>query len=443
MNAPPRIPSLFSSSRWARAAALAALIVAAGPRRAAAEDPGVNAPPSPSADNLAAAVVVAPVAKPSGGVPLRLLWKDGIVLESEDGETFSGKIGGRIQLDSAVIKHDDGTPDSPSGFEARRLRLATSGEVGGPIRILYKLQIDFAGAKVKLADAFVGLKKLPYLGTLQFGQQKEPFSLEELTSDDYITFLERSLPNAFGPDRQIGVRIANHGLGERATYSLGLFTRTADGSSAPFKSNADVALRVTGVLWDGGKTRLLHLGVGGLLSDPRDDLVVLVSRPESRVAPEFVGTGMVSGARRGLTGNVELAFVHGPLSLQAQAIANQVTVRRQDNPTFHGMYVMASYFLTGESRPYDRAEGIFTRVKPNHAFGAGGCGAVELAARLSALDLDSGAITGGRLLNGTFGLNWYLNPSARLMFNYVYASLERGAVDGTAHIAQVRLQADF
>lgn len=76
-------------------------------------------------------------------------------------------------------------------------------------------------------------------------------------------------------------------------------------------------------------------------------------------------------------------------------------------------------------------------------------GAWEVAARLSYLDLnDGGDIKGGQETNLTLGLNWYLNPNLRLMFNYIRAHVEnRGTsppVDkGNANIFQTRLQFAF
>ena len=61
-------------------------------------------------------------------------------------------------------------------------------------------------------------------------------------------------------------------------------------------------------------------------------------------------------------------------------------------------------------------------------------------ARYSYLDLDEKDIQGGILHDWTFGTNWYLNPNARVMLNYVYSYLENV---GDAHIFQMRFQVAF
>ncbi len=40
----------------------------------------------------------------------------------------------------------------------------------------------------------------------------------------------------------------------------------------------------------------------------------------------------------------------------------------------------------------------------------------------------------------TFGVNWYLNPNTRFMWNYVYSERERV---GDAHVLQTRFHIDF
>ena len=82
------------------------------------------------------------------------------------------------------------------------------------------------------------------------------------------------------------------------------------------------------------------------------------------------------------------------------------------------------------------------RVKPKNNFDiqAGDWGAWQLAARYSYLDLTDEGIRGGILSDITAGMNWYLFPNTRAMFNYVYAHLN-GV--GDTNIAEMRFQVTF
>jgi phosphate-selective porin OprO/OprP len=62
--------------------------------------------------------------------------------------------------------------------------------------------------------------------------------------------------------------------------------------------------------------------------------------------------------------------------------------------------------------------------------------------RLSNLDLnDAGAgVSGGELDDLTLGVNWYLDPTTRVMLNWVNADI-RGL--GEANALQARFQIDF
>ena len=116
------------------------------------------------------------------------------------------------------------------------------------------------------------------------------------------------------------------------------------------------------------------------------------------------------------------------------------------DPEFSGYYLATSYFLTGEHRPYRKSTAVLDKVQPKRGVldKARGIGARELTTRFSHLDLTdrSEGVNGGELDTYTAGLNWYLGPHIRVMFNYVYADpAEKHS--GDAHIVQTRVQIVF
>jgi len=102
--------------------------------------------------------------------------------------------------------------------------------------------------------------------------------------------------------------------------------------------------------------------------------------------------------------------------------------------------VMVSFFLTGESRPYNTATAIFGFVPIKRPVFKGGPGAWELIFRASTLDLDDGTLKGGKFWRITPMVNWYLSKDVRLEFAYGYGVLDRFNLKGATQFFQTRIQ---
>ena len=370
-------------------------------------------------------------------------WKDGVRLETKD-KSVQFRFGGRIHYDWAAMSEDSGVRQSlgalQDGTEARRARLYFSGALHEQVE--FKVQYDFAGGTTKLKDVYLGLTGIPYLGKIRLGHMKEPFSLEEMTSSNNVTFLERALPNAFAPSRNTGVLISNH-VKERVSWGMGVFLDTNDLGVDQGDGEFNFTGRLTGTPWQAetGKD-MVHLGLGYSYRSPSEPSFRYRQRPEAHLAPRFVDTGTLSMQSAHLVGP-EFALVHGPASVQAEYIrAGLNSVASNGNSNFHGYYLLGSYFLTGERRNYRASSGQFRGIKPkrNLNIRQGGPGAWEVAVRYSSLDLNHRSVSGGRLNDFTAGLNWYLIPNARVMWNYIRA--ERDDL-GKADVFQMRFQVNF
>jgi len=388
---------------------------------------------------------------------LAAYWKGGLRLDSADGQ-FKLKIGGRIQNDWAVYSTDEELRRQfgriGDGSEFRRARLFMEGSVYGNIK--YKFQYDFASSD-PFKDAYIQIKKVPMAGNFTVGHFKEPFSLEELTSSKYITFMERSLPNVFSSSRNLGVRLNRSFMDKRATAAFGFFRQgnPADTSSTFGNSGTyNATTRLTMLPWYVEKGRqLVHLGLSYRHAfHDENEPIRFRQRPEAHLGPRLVETPRFHVEDVDYFAP-EVALVYGPASLQFEWMSALADRPTGEDLHYNGYYIFGSFFLTGEHRPYKTSSGAFNRVKPKKNFDwKGGYGALELAARYSMIDLNDEDMNGGELSNFTFGVNWYLNPNVRIMLNYVRAMLDEddcyykgdmGDHCGDADIVQARFQVDF
>lgn len=403
--------------------------------------------PAPSPSPAAVAAAPPPTAPTPSPDTMRAYFKNGFNLETAD-KNFSVNIGGRAQLDwnvsdpGGAVKREFGLNGTYTGVEIRRARLSLAGLVYGNID--YKIEYDFATGEAEAKDVYMGVRALPAVQYVRVGHFKEPFSLEELTSDSFTTFMERGLPNAFSPSRNMGIAAMPVFFDQRMTFAAGGFRET---NNAGFGFGNDqeynVTARVTGLpIYENHGRDLLHLGFAYSHKFRHKEDISFSQRPESHLFPvTLVNTGNIDTDGVDLI-NPEVAWVHGPLSLQGEYMRAFVQQIDSPNPQFGGFYVFASYFLTGDSRAYRLGDGAFERIIPTRNFSLDGksWGAWEVAARFSRLDLGSEDVSGGTEDDVTAGINWYLNPVTRITVNYIWAHLESV---GDSNIAQGRFQVSF
>lgn len=354
------------------------------------------------------------------------------------------QIRGRIETEAIVSAQSqdskDAIGDLLNGYGFRRVRLGAQGSIGDSTSWIS--EVELAGGNVRLRDVFVALDAVPGVRQIRIGHMREPYSLEGMTSSNFITFLERSPVNVLSPARNWGVCGYWWPDNERILYSIGAFR---DGTNSAGQSVGDggnwaATTRLTGLPVyepDGEEFRLVH--VGGAFSQrvPPDGLISFTPRNVSNLltvddnpGSPFLPSVQIPASSYQLY-NLQAASVWGAFSLQGEWSA--AAIQAETGSVFvHGVYIAGSYFLTGEHRGYNRTRGSFDQVSVLRPFvksrddPRSGLGAVEVAVRFSYVDFNSpnlppdvnGEPSQTSLYEMTLGTNWYLNSFTRIMFNY-------------------------
>lgn len=353
------------------------------------------------ADGAAAAAAKAP--------PVEVAWKGAPELKGPNGWSFKPR--GRVQVD-AGFTNAPGSSRRPDGFgsEVRRARLGAEGNMPGGFG--YKFEVDFAQNDVAITDAFLSYRDKGLKVTV--GQHNNFQSLEELTSSNYSSFIERAaFTDAFGFERRVGVSL-QYAAGD-VLMQGGLFSDNID--DLPGKSwSADGRLVFMPKL---GETRL-HLGGSVHIADLGETATEVRYRQRPLVhftGQRFVDTGILI-AERELGYGLEAAAIRGRFHAAGEAYWHKV--RRPmgaSDPTFFGGYAEVGYFFTrGDSRGYK--DGMFDRVKPVSPVGEGGIGAIQLNLRYDYLDLIDAGIIGGKQNGYQVSLVWTPTDYTRFMASY-------------------------
>jgi len=319
---------------------------------------------------------------------------------------------------------------SASQSEIRRARIAVTSQLNNDWKS--KLQINFDQKnQADIKDAYIQHKGQN--ATFTIGNHHEPMGMEELTSSKYISTIERSMvTDAFAPSRSFGMSLK--GGDKHFMWAGGVFKNGNDSINTKDQTYAFTGRLAYAPINEDG--HLLHLGVAASLRDMGGNDFKIKERAEVHTADKVVTSGTTAAKDMTLV-SLEAAMVNGPFSAQAEYYDAQVNAQTGTDASYDGYYVLGSYFVTGESRPYKH--GSFGKVKPKSDSGAW-----ELVAKYSVLNAsDKG--TGVDATNIVLGVNYYLNTNMRLMADYVNTDLKSSQVlaEDKGNALSVRFQYFF
>jgi phosphate-selective porin OprO/OprP len=363
----------------------------------------------------------------------------GFSLESADG-SYELKLRALVQGDARFFV-DDSVPRFNDTFILRRLRPTFEGSLGKLIG--FRLTPEFAGASATIVDAYLDLKFHP-AAVVRVGKQKGPVGLERLQSGGSLTFIERAFPTELAPNRDIGVTLQGELASSTVTYAVGVYNGVADGRDAR-ATDVDDRKEVAARLFfepfrnDPGFLRGLGFGMAGSTGRKQgttvgtEGVLPQYRSPGQNTFFQYVTGVAANGTHQRLTAHGYL-YRHS-LGLLGEYIESQQELQLgtvESEFTHTAWQLTGSYVLTGEDASY---RGV---VKPNRPFeiGGAGWGALELALRVSELDVDDEAfpVFASPLTHASkataygIGVNWYLTANAKIVATYTHTEFEGGGI---------------
>jgi phosphate-selective porin OprO/OprP len=393
-------------------------------------------------DREAAATARASAATVSAGA-------DGVKLASADG-SYAVTLRGYVQSDGRFFAQ--GAARSASTLELRRVRPILEATIARHYG--FRLMTDFGEGRVVVQDAHLDARIFPFL-RVRTGKFKPPVGLERLQSATALTFVERALPTALVPNRDVGVQLWGEFGGGVLGYAAGVFNGVPDGGSADLDTDGrkELAGRVFAQPFRNGSSDLLRgIGIGVAGSTGGEEGTPTATGLNSYRSPgqqvffsyrsngQAAGTTVADGDRRRVSPQGWLYY--RSIGVIAEHVTSRQQVRRDTAAaelTNTAWQAAASYVLTGEDASY-------TGVRPLRSFdpAKGAWGAVELTGRLSALEVDGDAFpvfadperSASAAREWAVGVNWYLNRNVKVTVDYGSTRFAGGRAGGERQTEQ-------
>jgi phosphate-selective porin OprO/OprP len=386
--------------------------------------------------------------------------RDGFSFRSAD-SSFRLRLRGYLQSDGRFFVEDNARPNADT-FVMRRVRPIVETTLFNQFD--FRIMPDFGGGVTVLQDAYIDARFRPDF-KIRAGKFKAPFGFERLMSATELPFIERALPTALVPNRDLGVMVHGDLYTGNLQYAAGIFNGVADGGStdADNTDGKDGVLRIFALPFRARRDSIWQgLGAGVAMSygvQRGSSAATILPAIRTSGQQTFFGylgqdaTGSAAFADgRHTRVSLQGHYFYGSLGILAEHVLSSQEVRRGEtlNTLSNTAWQLAGqWVLTGETPSY-------RGVTPRAAFDPknGKWGALELTARYHRLQIDKAAFprfaslsSSARKVQGfTVGTNWFLNTGVKISANYEWLDFKRGAANGNREPEQVvltRMQIGF
>ncbi len=411
-------------------------------------------------------VIAALVAAPAVALADAAETKGGLKVKTDDGR-FEMTIGGRIHLDTNLVDNDtdaafgSNTLNNNSTVFFRRARISFGGKAYG---WEYLFVPDFAqsaggnqpgvtttststvntgdnnavcettpctvtvttttsGTTSAIAFQELWIAHELFGGKLFLGQFKPYRGIEELTSSNEITFMERPWTTATGMygggvNRQFIIGAGwQTNFTEQGTFSTSFYNLRRDNTIAQEGIGTSTRVTYAPLMAEGS---VLHLGASFSIDNPHNGTNIGMSVPYAGRRGPSATVATTANSRRAQHIAGEVAGVFGPFYFQGEYVKGsfESDTADTDGSAFH---VQVSYNVTGEAKPYDNKKAVFKNIKPTHDWGA-----IELKTRYDYAKNDDATGTAiEKVRTISAGANYYVNPNVRFMLDYILGKAER------------------
>jgi phosphate-selective porin OprO and OprP len=280
----------------------------------------------------------------------------------------------------------------------------------------------------------------------KFGQFKMPYSLEQMQTELYTDFMERSMGDVISPGKERGLQVWGYpkdGLYYAVAISNGQGINANDTNNAV--DNKDLLARgsVNFPELFGNRNFVAHLGA----SYSQGTIPVgaaFAGRTEARGITFFTPSAFTGDDTDRTRYGLDTAFAFGSAKLQAEwmrasfsgrSAAGAGAVATDYDKNINAYYASVVWMVTGEHYADFYRNGLFGRPRPlgNFTLGGPGRGAWEVGLRYSKFDASDFQTTTAALVGSgvkpatssneatawTLGVKWLPNPNVRLMLNYI------------------------
>ena len=361
---------------------------------------------------------------------MRAYWADGLTIESADAE-YQVRIGALIRLDGRDLPVGAVPGTVTDTLTMRTVRTTIQGRITK--FFTFRLVPDFASSTSTLSDAFVDLG-LSERVHVRFGRDKTPSGFETLLGDANVLFMERGLTLNLVPGRDVGVQVYGDLAGGNASYVVGVFNGTVDGTQAPnLDTDNGKELVARGVVHPFFSARTpflekLGFGFGGSREDQEGPLPSFKTANQQSYfayAPGVVADGLHTRV------SPQVFHYYKSFSVYSEYARSRQAVRKGDvgtSVTNTAWQVASAYILTGETAG--------ERVRPKEAFdpGAHKWGALQVMARYGTMTLDpvifasglAGANSSQHIQASSLGAIWFMTTNVKVIVNAEHSSFDHG-----------------